>query len=126
MAELVRTFIVRNPEVVAPKNYSLVGTESHPSHFQSVRFQNWMEFCKEDNYPGLQSEISNFPQSKEFVKSLHDLGENIAYLVSTLQGYSSELSKDNSQKVIERSGIVSEYQKDNELYSNRRMAYSYP
>lgn len=122
MAELIRTFIVRNPEVVAPKNYSLVGIESHPTQFQSARFQKWIAFCKEGNYTGMQSDISNFLQSEESVKSLNDLGENISQLVTTLQGYGNELSKDNAQKVIERSGIASEYNKDRELYANRRMA----
>lgn len=122
MAELIRTFIVRNPEVVAPKNYSLVGIESHPSQFQSARFKRWMELCKEGNHAGLQSDIFNFLQSKESVKSLIDLGENVALLVSTLHGYGDEISKDDAQKVIERSGVVSGYQKDRELYVNRRMA----
>lgn len=100
MPDVLRTFTVRNPAVLARRHIDLTGIQTHPPRYQSTRYQRWMGFCESNLRGELQSDILAFLRGPESIKRSSDLGAPWSAIVDRFQFEGPSISRDAALQII--------------------------
>lgn len=94
MPELIRSFVVRAAQRLAPRHIALLGIQSHPSRLQSDRFMHWNRLCESRQYQELEADMKRFLESEEAIHSLKQLPRALRKIIEFAEYNGYKFTKD--------------------------------
>lgn len=122
MADMFRTFAVRNPVALTGAQTATTGIHSHPDRYQSARFSEWQELCLANDSIGLQVAAKGFLAGSQAIKSLNDLGDGWRGIVASFLWHGGKIDKTAAVGILQENRAAALFDKEGRAAGAVRMA----
>lgn len=114
MPELLKSFIVRPPEQLTPKQVDNIGIRSHPGRLQSSRYKRWIELCELQKHSELENLMREFLESGEAIQSLKLIPKDLRKPIEFADYYGYKFNKEEFLPQVDLRAMSNEFGKIDE------------